>query len=148
MLCYQVTHTIVPLSALISPCRCSDKSFRCKKCFQSCNMSSSRIFNNDSELEIFSLVTGCFSVLAVVILAIVVIQLNSRIQKLKRQVALHTRVDLHSFHNPTIQPDEELAKRGFSMYKGQEDRGAPGMPEKDEYFGNFSAQPRHASHRY
>jgi hypothetical protein len=36
-------------------------------------------------------------------------------------VALQTRKDLHSFHNPTIQPDEELAKRGFSMYKGQQD---------------------------
>jgi hypothetical protein len=33
------------------------------------------------ELEIFALVTGCFSVLAVVILAIVVIHLNSSIKK-------------------------------------------------------------------
>jgi hypothetical protein len=41
--------------------------------------------------------------------------------RVKKQVALQRRKDVHSFHNPTIQPEEELAKRGFSMYKGQQD---------------------------
>jgi len=41
--------------------------------------------------------------------------------RMKRQMALQTRTDQHSFHNPTIQPNEELAKRGFSMYRGQDD---------------------------
>lgn len=104
--------------------------------------------HDDFELEIFALVTGCFSVLAVVILAIVVIHLNSSIKKLKKQVALQTSKDLHSFHNPTIQPDEELAKRGFSMYKGQPDVRAPNTPEKEEYFGNFSPQPRQMARRH
>jgi hypothetical protein len=39
------------------------------------------VLQDDVELEIFALVTGCFSVLAVVILAIVVIYLNSSIKK-------------------------------------------------------------------
>ncbi|XP_023710472.1 uncharacterized protein LOC111866107 isoform X3 [Cryptotermes secundus] len=107
-----------------------------------------RIFSDDLELEIFALVTGCFSVLALVVLAILVIHLNSSIKKLKKQVALQTRKDLHSFQNPTIQPDEELGKRGFSMYKGQEDVRAPNTPEKEEYFGNFNPQPHKKARRY
>jgi hypothetical protein len=39
------------------------------------------VLQNDFELEIFALVTGCISVLAVVILAVVVIHLNSSIKK-------------------------------------------------------------------
>jgi high-affinity Fe2+/Pb2+ permease len=39
------------------------------------------MLQKDFELEIFALVTGCFSVLAVVILAIVVIHLYSSIKK-------------------------------------------------------------------
>jgi hypothetical protein len=41
--------------------------------------------------------------------------------RLKKEMGLERRRALHSFHNPTIQPDEELAKRGFSIYQGQQD---------------------------
>jgi hypothetical protein len=41
--------------------------------------------------------------------------------RLKKEVSQERSMDLHSFHNPTIQPDEELARRGFSIYMGQED---------------------------
>jgi hypothetical protein len=39
------------------------------------------VLQNDLELEIFALVTGCFSVLAVIIIAMVVMYLNSSIKK-------------------------------------------------------------------
>jgi hypothetical protein len=42
--------------------------------------------------------------------------------RLKKQMALQSRVDQHSYNNPTIQPHEELAVRGFSMFSGQEDK--------------------------
>jgi hypothetical protein len=40
--------------------------------------------------------------------------------RLKKQMALQSRVDQHSYNNPTIQPNEELAVRGFSMFRGQD----------------------------
>jgi hypothetical protein len=41
--------------------------------------------------------------------------------RLKKQMALQSRLDQHAYNNPTIQPNEELAVRGFSMFRGQED---------------------------
>jgi len=41
--------------------------------------------------------------------------------RLKKQLALQSRLDVPANDNPTVQPNEELAVRGFSMYKGQEE---------------------------
>ncbi|KAJ0183531.1 hypothetical protein K1T71_001507 [Dendrolimus kikuchii] len=39
-----------------------------------------------------------------------------RVQKLKMESEMN-----HAFHNPALVPDEELSKRGYSMYTGNED---------------------------
>lgn len=130
------------------------------------------VLQDCDDLQIFSVVTGSFSVLMVVLLIIIVIQLNITVRKLKKQMALQSRVDQHSYNNPTIQPHEELAVRGFSMFSGQEDKRAPNTPQRDDYprnlnpkpqspadrapympgndefFGNFSNQPRQGRYAY
>jgi hypothetical protein len=40
--------------------------------------------------------------------------------RLKKQMAPESRFGMHAYNNPAVQPNEELAVRGFSMYKGQE----------------------------
>jgi hypothetical protein len=40
--------------------------------------------------------------------------------RLKKQVALESRLNLHQYNNRTIEPNDDLAARGFSMFRGQE----------------------------
>lgn len=96
--------------------------------------STTEVFNTVSELEIFSLAVAGVSLLSVVILIIVVLHLKVSLNNLKKKVDMQARMDHHSFYNPAIQPDEELAKRGYSMYNGQEMR-SPDTPVKEQQFG-------------
>jgi len=41
--------------------------------------------------------------------------------RVKKQMAQKSPLDLHSYSSPAIQPNEELAVRGFSMFSAQED---------------------------
>jgi len=155
------------------PFRFFDKPVICTECCQSCKMGEcNRIFTDCGDLEIFSVVTGCLSLLMVLFLIVIVARLSISLHKLKNQKAQKSPLDLHSYNSPAIQPNEELAVRGFSMFSAQEDSRAPIVPqeddyprkinphfqppadrapyvqEKDQYFGNFDPQPRHGRYAY
>lgn len=38
----------------------------------------------------------------------------------------------HAFHNPTISPDEELSRRGYSMYVAEDAESGRGTTERYE----------------
>ncbi|PSN55297.1 hypothetical protein C0J52_01787 [Blattella germanica] len=90
-----------------------------------------------ADLELFSLIAGGVSLLAVLILVFAVILLCLSVKKLKRQVNMLTRREQHSFYNPAIQPEEELAKRGYSMYNGQVEERRASTQEKELNFASF-----------
>lgn len=47
----------------------------------------------------------------------------------------------HSFHNPALSPDEELSRRGYSMYMGQD-------TQSDVESGRVERHPERHQERY
>nr|CAD7441570.1 unnamed protein product [Timema bartmani] len=67
---------------------------------------------NTFQIIIYSLIGVCLFV--IVVLCALVAYLFIRLHRLEKVA----KPQKHAFHNEGIQPEEELAKRGFSIYKG------------------------------
>ncbi|CAG2056074.1 unnamed protein product [Timema podura] len=67
---------------------------------------------NTFQIITYSLIGVCLFV--IVVLCALVAYLFIRLHRLERVA----KPQKHAFHNEGIQPEEELAKRGFSIYKG------------------------------
>ncbi|XP_063535104.1 uncharacterized protein LOC134745058 [Cydia strobilella] len=73
------------------------------------------------DLLIVTSVLGGVSLLLLVLVLVLFLQLNSLKRQLQQTPSIRVqklRMDdkNHAFQNPTISPDEELSRRGYSMY--------------------------------
>ncbi|XP_047990513.1 uncharacterized protein LOC125229665 [Leguminivora glycinivorella] len=73
------------------------------------------------DLIIVTSVLGGVSLLLLVLVLVLFLQLNSLKRKMRQTPSIRVqklRMDdkNHAFQNPTISPDEELSRRGYSMY--------------------------------
>ncbi|XP_063234213.1 uncharacterized protein LOC134537571 isoform X2 [Bacillus rossius redtenbacheri] len=66
-------------------------------------------------LSIFTFTVTGVCLLVMIILCALVVYLLIRLNRLEKT----TTPQKHCFFNEGIQPDEELSKRGYTMYKGQ-----------------------------
>ncbi|KAL0880467.1 hypothetical protein ABMA27_002878 [Loxostege sticticalis] len=93
----------------------------------------------ETDLIIIVSVFGAVGLILLVLVAILFAQLVS-LRRLVREMQATGRIRVqklkmnndrnHAFHNPALSPDEELAKRGFSMYS-PDDRDVERGTERD-----------------
>ncbi|XP_049872607.1 ataxin-2 homolog [Pectinophora gossypiella] len=82
-------------------------------------------------------------VVAVAVLMMRVGRLRRRIDDLQQRSTVHIQKlkldseQQHAFHNPAISPNEELAKRGFSMYNADDVESARGAHADRQTGGEF-----------
>lgn len=70
----------------------------------------------DLELKLY-VITGCLGVIILIIFALIIhIFIQTKRLDVDVQVLKRDQTVTQSFMKPKIQPNEELSKRGFSMY--------------------------------
>ncbi|XP_061713880.1 uncharacterized protein LOC133522531 [Cydia pomonella] len=104
------------------------------------------------DLLIVTSVLGGVSLLLLVLVLVLFLQLNSLKRQLRQTPSIRVqklRMDdkNHAFQNPTISPDEELSRRGYSMYVADDAERAAERQTGGQFVEELSRELDHRQQR-